>query len=72
MWLLWFVALVISFALIERYAFRYPERQWTLSRTIWHIGQKWPLSIFILGMVVGCLATHFFWNWCPASDIGIG
>jgi hypothetical protein len=66
MWVLWLAALIISFALIERYAFRHPDRQYTLSRTVWGLGQRWPLSIFIFGAIVGGLAVHFFWNWCPA------
>lgn len=41
----------------------------TLSRYVYTIGSRFPLSIFLLGMVVGGLAVHFFWHWCPPGAI---
>ena len=66
MWIIWIAAILISFAVLERYAFDHPNRANTLSRFIWEIGQRWPLSLVIYGMVFGGLAVHFYWNWCPA------
>lgn len=65
-WTLWLIAIVVSFAIFEVRAFKFPERQDTLSRFIWNIGQKWPLSLVLFGMLFGGLAVHFYWNWCPA------
>jgi hypothetical protein len=66
LWGIWIGGVIVSFALLERYAFAYPSRLNTLSRVVWSIGQKFPLSIMIFGFVVGVLSAHFFWNWCPA------
>lgn len=65
-WIIWAAVIVISFAVLETYAFKHPERENTLSRFVWTVGQKWPLSIMLFGMVFGGLAVHFYWNWCPA------
>ena len=40
----------------------------TLSRAMWDATQAWPLLIFIVGMVVGSLATHFWWIWRPSES----
>lgn len=66
MWVVWLLVIIVSFALIEGYALRHPERQNTLSRFIWGLGQEWPLTLVLFGMLFGGLAVHFFWNWCPA------
>lgn len=65
-WAVALIAAILVFAIGERYAFAHPERQNTLSRAIYNIGESWPLSIFIMGMFAGGLAVHFFWHWCPA------
>jgi len=65
-WIIWLLLIVISFTVLETYAFKYPQRQLTLSRFVWGIGQKWPLSLVLWGMLIGGLSVHFFWNWCPA------
>jgi hypothetical protein len=64
-WIIGTCAAVIFFAAFEYWAFRHPERQNTLSRCIYDLGSRWPLSIFIMGTFVGGLAVHFFWHWCP-------
>lgn len=53
------------FAVGETYSFKHAERQNTLSRAIYTIGSKFPLSIWIMGIFCGGLAVHFFWHWCP-------
>jgi hypothetical protein len=65
MWLLGLIWAIGFFALVEGYALRHPDRQWTLSRTIATIGEAWPLSIWLCGAFAGGLAVHFFWHWCP-------
>ena len=39
----------------------------TLSQTVWTATRRWPLLPFVLGVVVGALAVHWFGvGWCPA------
>lgn len=71
-WILGTLAAIAFFAFFEWRAFKYPERQNTLSRAIWTLGKTWPLSIFLMGMFAGGLATHFFWHWCPDLGTGVG
>lgn len=71
-WWTGLVLAIIFFAFGEAYAFKHPARQNTLSRWIHNLGSTWPLSIFIMGMLVGALAVHFFWNWCPDLGVGVG
>jgi hypothetical protein len=33
---------------------------------------RWPVSIWIMGVFCGALATHFFWHWCPAGSTSTG
>lgn len=71
MWLvIWFPLAIGSFTVIEAYAIRHPQRQWTLSRTIANAGAKWPLSIGLWGMFFGGLMVHFFWHF--GCDLGVG
>ena len=44
----------------------------TLSRMMWEATQKWPFLQFLVGFLVGGLAVHFFWHWCPAIGQGVG
>jgi hypothetical protein len=69
MWAIGLVSAMIFFAAVEGLAFRHPERQWTLSKTIAYIGATWPLSIWICGVFAGSLATHFYWHYCPAFAV---
>lgn len=71
-WIIGTLAAILFFAIFEARAFRHPERQNTLSRSIWLLGERWPLSIFLMGMFAGGLAAHFFWHWCPDAGQGIG
>lgn len=62
---------IVFFAVFEKRAFDHPNRQNTLSYTIASIGEKWPLSIWLMGLFAGVLAAHFFWPWC-ANPLGHG
>ena len=64
-WVIWLLLIVISFTILEAYAFKHPERENTLSRFIWSVGQKWPLSLVLWGMLIGGLSVHFYWQFCP-------
>ncbi len=72
MWLVGLVGAIAFFTVVEGYAFRHPDRQNTLSRTVYDIGSKFPLSIWIMGVFAGGLAVHFFWHWCPPGSISTG
>lgn len=71
-WIIGTLLAIAFFAVFEARAFRHPDRQNTLSRFVWFLGQKFPLSIFIMGMFAGGLAVHFFWHWCPDQGLGTG
>ena len=59
LWLAWLMAIIVSFAALERYALRTNTN--TLSRTVWKITRAWPPFPWVFGLVVGFLADHFFW-----------
>ena len=70
----WWVNAIISiviFAIGEGYAFKHPERQNTLSHVVATIGARWPLSIWLMGVGTGILASHFFWAW-PSNPLAGG
>lgn len=71
-WLVGTALAIAFFAWFEVRAFRHPERQNTLSRWIYNLGQNWPLSIWLMGMLAGGLAVHFFWHWCPPGSVSTG
>jgi hypothetical protein len=58
-WVVWLVAVGASFAVLERYALRNDTT--TLSRFIWTVTKAWPPFPWVVGVVVGFLACHFFW-----------
>ena len=60
-WILWLLAIILSFWALEYFAFRYPSRENTLSHAVSSMGAKFPLSIAIFGMVIGILLAHWFW-----------
>ena len=65
-WLGWFSLTVILFAIFETYALK--TGRMTLSRFTFTIGLRWPLFLVLWGMIVGGLAVHFFWHWCPPGS----
>lgn len=71
-WILGTLGAIAFFAYFEWRAFKYPTRQNTMSRWIYNMGSNWPLSIFLMGMLCGGLAVHFFWHWCPAGSVSTG
>lgn len=71
-WIILTLLAIAAFTIFEARAFRHPDRQNTLSRSIYDLGSRWPLSIFIMGMFAGGLAVHFFWHWCPPGSVSTG
>jgi hypothetical protein len=71
-WWVMSVLAIIAFIGGESYAAKHRAKQNTLSKWIYDLGQKFPLSIFLMGMFVGGLATHLFWHWCPAGSVSTG
>lgn len=71
-WIIGAVGFLIFFVIGEAYAFKHPDRQNTLSRFIATLGQKFPLSLWLCGIVIGGLAVHFYWHWCPFGGTGVG
>jgi hypothetical protein len=71
-WIVGTILAILFFVYFERRAFNHPQRQSTLSRFIYTIGSRWPLSIFIMGQFSGGLAVHFFWHFCPAGSVTFG
>lgn len=60
---------IVVFAVLETYALSRgnPDDGLTLSRYVYDITQAWPLAIFLLGLLSGGLAVHFWWHWDPAN-----
>ena len=70
-WVIWLLVIIVSFAVLETYAFKHPDRENTLSHFVSETGAKWPLSIWLFGVLCGILAAHFFWPWA-ANPLGAG
>ena len=62
-WTAWILTIIVSFALLEGYALA--RGKLTLSRYTWQASVAWGPLPFVLGAIVGGLAVHFFWHWCP-------
>jgi hypothetical protein len=69
-WVGWTAAIVVSFAVFESYALA--NGKMTLSRATWDLTKAWPPLPFAAGLLVGGLAVHFWWNWCPQVGFGPG
>lgn len=70
-WIVGVLGSIAFFAVGEGYAFKHPERQNSLSRAIATVGAKWPMSIWLMGLFAGILASHFFWAW-PTNPLAGG
>lgn len=58
-WLTWLIAIAATFAALEGHALH--NNRNTLSRVVWNATKAWPPLPFIVGLVVGILAAHFWW-----------
>lgn len=59
-WPLWLILILATFALAEGYAL-YTGRS-TLSRWVWNVNKDFPPFGWIMGVIVGFLACHFWWG----------
>jgi hypothetical protein len=64
-WLFWLIVCVFGgFALFESLAFQEPEGL-TFSRFIYNAWHAWPVLGPLMGIGIGILLSHFFWEWSP-------
>lgn len=70
MWLVWAGLSAVVFALLERRALQ--GHGITLSMTVWRISKAFLPVIFLMGMMAGGLAVHFWWHWCPPGSVSGG
>jgi len=72
----WLMIGCAAFAYFEWKGLRYPTRHDTLSLFLYRVGSKFPLSIFLggllIGLFLGAVATHLLWHWCPPGSISTG
>lgn len=59
-WVGWLVFLAASFAAFEGYALK--TGHMTLSRFTWTVSKAFPLFPWLVGVLVGVLACHFWWG----------
>lgn len=84
-WIVWPLGIALwlalgwaAFAWFEGRALRHDARkdQITLSMFMFTIGSKFPLSILMLGLLIGLfiggLGVHFYWHWCPEGSVSEG
>ena len=70
-WVLWIGGPVLGlFAVFEGYALK--TGRMTLSRWVWNMSRAWPPFPWVVGVVVGFLAAHFFWPGQGCSITGFG
>lgn len=60
-WAIWLIAVAVSFAALEAYAL-YTNKIPTLSRTVWNVSKAWPPFGWLVGIVTGFVASHFWWG----------
>ena len=58
-WVAWVLFIAASFGVFEGWALKTGRP--TLSRTVWEISAAWPPLGWVVGVLVGFLAAHFFW-----------
>ena len=69
-WTTWIIVIALSFAALETYAL--VRNKLTLSRYTYNLTASWPLAIFLLGLLAGGLAVHFWWHFCPPGSVSGG
>lgn len=69
-WTIVIILPLIAIAAGETYALRTGKT--TFSRFLWRMSLAWMPIVFLVGMVVGGLAVHILWPWCPQQGLGVG
>ena len=59
-WAAWLVAIAVSFAGFETFALM--TNRTTLSRWVWTVSKRFPLFPWLVGVLTGGLAVHFWWG----------
>jgi hypothetical protein len=59
-WVVWLILIAVSFGAFETYAL--VNNKTTLSRLTWDASKEFPLLPWLVGVIVGVLATHFWWG----------
>lgn len=59
-WTIWLLIIAVSFALLEGRALKNGTP--TLSRWTWRVSKAFPAFPFVVGLLVGFLACHFWWG----------
>lgn len=65
-WFLWLLVIGVSFTAFEWYAIAHGKT--TLSRWTWTVSKAWPPFPWLVGVVVGFLACHFWWGGIVCFD----
>ena len=63
-WIFLFIVAASILALIgyESYALANAYPGDTISEYFWYVSGKYPILPFFLGLIIGILAGHFFWQ----------
>lgn len=59
-WAFFLIVILLMFIGGESYALAYGRQ--TLSRFVWDLSKSWPPLGWIMGLVTGFVAAHFFWG----------
>ncbi len=59
-WTVWLILIGLTFAAGETYALMCGRQ--TLSRWVWTVSKAFPPFPWIVGVLVGFLACHFWWG----------
>jgi hypothetical protein len=69
-WTAFALAFVVGFAVIEGWALATGGT--TLSRYTYELSKDWPVLPWLIGVVQGGLAVHFWWHWTVPGEAGDG
>lgn len=63
-WVVWLLAIAISFAIFEGLALTDPQGL-SLSQFYVNVKYGWPAISVVVGIAIGILICHFSWHWIP-------
>jgi len=59
-WIFFLIFIILAFAFGETYALTYGRT--TLSRFVWDLSKAWPPFSWVVGILTGFVASHFWWG----------
>lgn len=68
-WIIGGAVALVFFAIFETRAICRPATRNTLSKFIYGMGRRWPVSIYFAGVGSGLLIVHIFAHWCPDREV---